>query len=152
MAQWTAEQREVAVGLLRAGGTIADVHRRTDIPKPTLSRWASEAGIDVPGAERVQEAATATRLAWAQRRGQLVDRIGSVVETLLDRIESADDDSDPRGNATAFGILVDKAQLLSGGVTSRSEQLSAERAREELAEMVDELEERRRAKDGTTGG
>jgi hypothetical protein len=53
---------------------------------------------------------------------------------------------------TAVAIGVDKAQLLSGGVTSRHEQLDAQRRRQWVEEKADELEQRRRAKDGTTGG
>lgn len=152
MAQWTADQRAEAVEAMRSGEALADVHRRTGVPKQTLSRWAHEADVTPPGAEQAANASNATRIAWAQRRTTLVDRIGAVVETLLDRIESAGADSDPRGNATAFGILVDKAQLLSGGATSRHEQLDAQRRRERIAELQDEVVQLHAVKDGTTGG
>lgn len=152
MATWTAEQREVAVGLLRAGTPFADVHRRTGVPKPTLSRWAREADVQPAGAEQVEAAANATKIAWSQRRASLVDDLGEAAVALLEKTLDASDGPDARGWATAVAILVDKAQLLSGGVTSRHEQLDAERRRERVEHLADELEERRRAKDGTTGG
>jgi hypothetical protein len=101
-------------------------------------------------AAQTEAAHEGVRLAWAQRRSTLVDRFGEIAELLLDRIKA--DDSDPRGNATALGILVDKAQLLSGSATSRHEVLDAQRRRERVEQLQDELAERRATKDGTTGG
>jgi hypothetical protein len=59
--------------------------------------------------------------------------------------------------ATAFGIVVDKYQLLTGEATERHEHRDIDEARESVARRLDELAERRRAKgadlvaDGTAG-
>jgi len=151
VAQWSPEQREIALGLLRAGNALADVHRRTEIPKQTLSRWAHEADIHPPGAEQAEAAANATRIVWAKRREQLIDRFGDVAAALLDRLEDSSA-QDVRHLVWSAAVSVDKAQLLSGGVTSRHEQLDAQRRRGRVEEIADELSQRRAAKDGTTGG
>lgn len=151
-SKWTDEQRAEALQLVRDGVSVRDIEARTGIAKSVVARWARDAGIDSPRAEQTAAATEATKLAWAQRRATLVDRFGEVAEKLLDRIEDDEQARDAKDLMTAAAIAVDKAQLLSGGATSRHEQLDAQRRRDRVEELADELEQRRRVKDGTTGG
>lgn len=146
-SKYTPTQKAGALDRLRAGEYLSHVAADTGIPKQTLSRWAGLADIDVAQPERTAAATGAAQRKWAERRAELVDRCGDVAALLLERIadEQADD---PRGNATAFGILVDKAQLLSGQPTHRHEYRDAERRQERVAKMTDELEQRRQTKTG----
>lgn len=153
MAQWTDEQREVALGLIRAGTGTNEVSRRTGIPAPTLSRWCKQAGVEVAGTEQVAAAAAATKVKWAERKAELIDRYAEAIEMFLDRATQADTPpGDVRHLIWASAVLTDKNQLLDGAATSRHEQLGLERQRERVLAMTDELAERRERKDGTTGG
>ncbi|HKN57148.1 MAG TPA: hypothetical protein VJX66_31980 [Amycolatopsis sp.] len=147
----TAEQRAAALALLRDGVGVRETERQTGIPRSTLSQWATEAGIVNPRATQTANAVAATRLAWTQRRGALVDKVGESAEALLERLVGEADAADVKHLSVAFGVLVDKAQLLSGAATSRHEVLDAQRRRNRVEEMADELAARRAAKDGTTG-
>lgn len=53
--------------------------------------------------------------------------------------------------ATAFGIVTDKRQLMSGEATERHEHRTADEDREQFARRLDELAERRRARAGDAG-
>jgi hypothetical protein len=150
MARWSEAKRSEALQLLRDQVGTQETARRTGVPAPTLSRWAAAEGIESPNAERTASANEATRLAWVQRRGQLVDRLGDVSAELLEKARNADA-REAQAFMTAVAIGVDKAQLLSGSATSRHEVLDAQRRRERVDRLQDELAERRTAKDGTTG-
>lgn len=150
-AQWSADKREEVLALLRGQIGTREVARRTGVPVQTVSRWAKAAGLEAVNAEQVAAATDATRIAWAQRKAQLVDDLGEVAAELLSKARDAAG-REAQAYMTAVAIGVDKAQLLSGGVTSRHEQLDAQRRRERVVGLGDELEARRAAKDGTTGG
>lgn len=48
---WPPAVKRDALKRLRAGATVADVHRATGVTKPTLSSWARTAGIDVSSSQ-----------------------------------------------------------------------------------------------------
>lgn len=150
--KWPDETREQALALLREGVGTNEVARRTGVAPATISGWAKDVGIASASAAQTAAANEATRLGWAQRRATLADEIGEGLPKLLTKCLDADNGSDARGFAIAFGTLLDKAQLVTGGVTSRHEQLDAQRRRGRLEEIGDDLAARRAAKDGTTGG
>jgi hypothetical protein len=149
--RWSDEDRERALQMLRDGVGTNEVARRTGIAKSAISRWSTAAGIVTARAAQTEAAHEGVKLAWAKRRGELTDRFGEVAATMLDKATGGDS-ADAKNFMTAAAIAVDKAQLLSGGVTSRHEQLDAERRRERVEQLQDELAERRATKDGTTGG
>lgn len=146
MPTWPAQTRSDAVALLRDGVGTREVARRLSVPHPTLSRWAKAAGLEPERDARAREAHAAVRQAWAQRRLDLVDQLGEATVTLLERTLTATDGPDARGWATALAILVDKAQLLSGQATSRHEVFDAERRRQHVLALADELAQRRQAR------
>lgn len=151
MTAWPPEKRDEVLALLRDGVGVKETSRRTDVPPQTVSRWGQAAGIEVASAAQTEAACEATRLAWAQRRSALADRMGDVIALALDRVEDADDGKAAKDWAVTAAVLVDKAQLVSGGVTSRHEQLDADRRAERVRQLEDELEERRRAKEAAGG-
>lgn len=141
------------------------VEREMGIPKGTVSKWAQAAGTETRFLENADARVKASCLRWAERRADLVDRMGAVAEAALERVEANlfetervrvgfDDDGDPefdvrytansaKGYATTMAILIDKAQLLSGDATARTE---VGGKREDLVAKVaefDELAERR---------
>lgn len=147
MATWSPEQRTNALDQLRNGATLAQTHTDTGIPKSTLSGWARTAGLDLAARSEAKTAAAtqAAQRKWAERRADLADRIGEGTELALDQaiaFLAAGRPRDAKDAATTLGILVDKAQLLAGDATSRSEHLGL---REQVAEQAAELAPRLRA-------
>lgn len=118
---YTEEQRRAAVELyLEHGG--AEAARLTGIPKGTIRSWASRGDAATQRAENQDAAIAASRRRWEERRGDLVDRIGEAADLALDQTITALTAADAKvakDSATTMAILVDKAQLLSGGATGR---------------------------------
>lgn len=110
-----------AVELAVAHGK-AEAARRTGIPAGTIGSWCSRAGLATVATERTAAATEANRQRWEERRSELVHRIGEIAEKALDEVNAQLDDGKLRNAkdaATTMAILVDKAQLLSGGSTVR---------------------------------
>ncbi len=88
-------------------------------------------------------AVAAVKATWAQRAQDEADAAGVYASLARQAIRTALDDRDAqmvRATAIAYGILIDKAQLLSGGSTARTEMAMGEQAAHAL---VDELRARR---------
>lgn len=122
-----ARRREYLNRVLN-GEPAEAVAKAARVNKTTLYRWAKAEGIDLSarhGAapEKTAAATFGAHRAWAARRAELVDAAGAAAERALHGCLTALDDGsyrDAQSAATTFGILVDKAQLLSGGATSRN--------------------------------
>lgn len=89
-APYSPEQRAEALRLVEAQG-IAHAHRVTKVPKPTLSRWARAAGIDLEPAARartkaaaaaVEERATRARLTTTELLEQHIETTGRYLSTV----------------------------------------------------------------------
>lgn len=78
---------------------------------------------------------------WAERRAVMVEEIGAAAHMALAQCVNATSvgqGRDAKDFATTLGILVDKAQLLSGAATARSEHLTPGSAIDaEIAELVE---------------
>jgi transcriptional regulator with XRE-family HTH domain len=145
MATHPAEIREQALAKLRDGLSYRTVAAELGVSVASLSRWAKAAGITPERAAQTAAAAVAAgeahRRKWAERKADLVDELGAVAAELLDKARAAGA-RDAQAFMTAVAIGVDKAQLLSGGVTSRHEQLDAQRRRTRVEEIADEIAQR----------
>lgn len=128
---YTDTERSDAVALYVEHG-LAEAHRRTDVPKPTLRSWATKAGLDISElsartAHKTAAASEATRRRWETLRTTMADRSGDLAARVLDLVAEHLDQltpetaADVKNLATAAGILIDKAQLLDGHATSRTE-------------------------------
>lgn len=133
----SAQTRNDAVERMRGGETLASVHHDTGIPRQTLSRWASDAGVDLGHtAEKTRAAAEARLAKGADRRAELADALLAVAEAALpvevDRILD--------GTASLHEIVgartraIHDMQLITGAATGRTEyhDLAAQ-----IAEMAD---------------
>jgi hypothetical protein len=121
--RYTDEQKAEALALYETHGPTA-VETQQGIPKNTVAGWAKAAGIRTVRNERTAAAVEAHALAWAERRAEMVDRIGTVASAALDLCASSIADgttSKAKDAATTMAILVDKAQLLGGDATTRHE-------------------------------
>jgi len=103
----------------------AEAARQLGIKAGTLRSWCSLSEVTTVTPERTRQTAAATearRLAWEQRRSELVHRIGEVAEHALNVTEAMLCSGETRKASDASAVvarLVDKAQLLSGGHTAR---------------------------------
>ena len=117
-----------------------------NIPEGTIRSWAyREQGLVVraSGVElAVEEDGRA--LPWAQRHGEIVEKMGGLVAVAVERVRAAFEEDrlrDARDGAVALGILCDKAELLSGRATTRSESWSVSMSATDIAARIRELEE-----------
>jgi transposase-like protein len=101
---------------------VSGAARKHGVGKATASRWADEAGIGTIRNEQTAAATEARRVEWEERRTAMIPRIGATADLALTRTTEALEAGNGRNAkdaATTMAILVDKAQLLSGGQTSR---------------------------------
>ncbi len=115
--QHKAEVCKLAVEL----DDVAEAARLRGLPRQTVHRWLSEAGVTVTGQTR-SAGTEAARQRWEERRAAMQHEIGEVAAMALEATRVALAGADLRSAkdaATTMAILVDKAQLLSGGATGR---------------------------------
>lgn len=170
---YTGEQRHTALAVYAEHGA-AEAARQTGIPRGTISAWASRQHPADPGdtaaMERRAQLADAhevQRLTLTQRRALLADLLLAEAERCVRdarrpyMVHSWKDGQIVTGTLpkppalerqrliSAAGDAVERAQLLTGGATSRPELLAdpAER-RVRVGRLRDEVAERRRLRDG----
>jgi transposase-like protein len=117
---YTDAERAEALALYESEGPSA-VQAKLGIAKATVAGWAKRTGTRTVRNERTAAAVEAARLSWEERRGDLVHRMGEVAERALERADlevRTGSANDAKNLATTMAILVDKAQLLSGGATT----------------------------------
>lgn len=149
MAVYTPEQRQQAVALYQQVGT-AETSRQTGIPTRTILTWASEAGaVAHAGREKTAEAraASAERVVadWADYRSREAAAAGATANRLrrelVERMEAGAAGRDVQAMAIAYGIMVDKAELLSGNATSRIETWATSELDRDLRSLIAEMED-----------
>ena len=163
--QYTADQKAEALQLWTEHGS-AETVRRTGITRRTLTRWANAAGLmSQDSTEKMTAArnAAATRVAevWGDYREKEAAAAGATASrlrtALLEQVEGEPilerigDDEVQVGTlvngrnlqslAVAYGILVDKAELLSGHATERIETWGMDETDRSLRELVGEMED-----------
>jgi len=167
--QYTDTAKAEALEQWQAHGT-AEASRRTGITGRTLTRWAKDAGL--MSQDRAQkttearaEAAARVSEVWADYRSKEAAAAGATASRLRNAIleqvdgepimEDTDDGQVQVGTlingrnlqslAVAYGILVDKAELLSGNATERIETWATSEVDTSLRELVTEMEDSIRA-------
>lgn len=159
--RYTDDERQAAMDLAATRGYryAAD---ESGVPIGTLKSWMRRAGRQVQPERRAQLDAQiqASSLTWEARRLTLANELGEVAALALKRtrelIEGQDADGgmlvrqgpggklvyvtmhDARAGALTAATLIDKAQLLSGGATARTESMDA--AMERALDALDKLE------------
>lgn len=146
--RWSNDQKADALDMLRNGDTLADTHRATGIPKQTISRWATRAGIDVVRPrQNIERAQQANENRWAELRETVANEAGGTARRILAIITAALDAGElevksvhqAKDAATTMAILADKAQLLTGEATSRHEHVAPERTPEQEEQLAEVL-------------
>jgi transposase-like protein len=142
--KYTDEQRAEALALYAEVGP-AKAARQLGIRAGTLRQWAVRAGVTGHD-PRTRLATEAAKTKWAARRDDLANQAGAAAQIVLEAMVKAaqgGDGTTARGLSIAFGVTVDKAQLLSGGATSR-DQIDVSTPEARLA-LVQDLTSRRPA-------
>jgi hypothetical protein len=146
--RYSDNERSTAVLFLEAQGyphTPGALQRTSDylkIPQSTLSRWAR--GVSNPPPANIV----------TEKRKTIIELLRDEIYAVLGEMTKTREDTDYRTLATAFGIFVDKLQLLEGKPTERVENigdLSVIDRANRIAAILDAARERRdqRPADGT---
>lgn len=139
---WTPEQRRHALVVYVDHGP-AEAARRTGIPSATIASWAHRNGVQTRCIATTRAATEHSRLRWEERRAEMVHEIGAVAALALERAHAELDAGHARNAkdlATTMAILVDKAQLLAGDATSRSEVRTVDQIDAQVEQLVARLE------------
>jgi hypothetical protein len=121
----------------------------------TIRRWAAAAGAIEAVPDAVEKTAAARAAAaervsrsWADFREQEALASGALAARLRaeirSRVDAGAQGRDVQALAVSYGILVDKAELLSGQATSRIEVWAESEVDRELREAIAEMEARAR--------
>ncbi len=163
--QYTDDDKTQALELWETLGT-AETSRRTGITGRTLTRWAKADGrmtedrqqktteARAAGAQQVSEVWAEYRSKEAAASGATASRMRNAILEQVDGtpiMEKIGDDEVQVGTkidgrnlqslAVAYGILIDKAELLSGNATERIESFAVTEADIALRELVVQMED-----------
>jgi transposase-like protein len=132
MARYTeAEKGEAVAHCLQHG--MKDAHDTLGIPKPTLSSWMTEderAEMAERFTSKTSAATAAAAQTWADRRPGLTDQLGEIAQLAMDKaveLIRLGKTADAQKAMVTAAIGIDKAQLLSGHATSRTETIAPDR-------------------------
>lgn len=133
-----------------AGESLRDIGDAVGCSRETIRRVANERGwrrlAEVPGAAQTAAARERSHATWAERRSEEADAAGITAAIARQRVIEAlraGDDKMTRAASIAYGILIDKAQLLSGAATGVFDHRHTTPIDEELERLTSELEHQR---------
>jgi transposase-like protein len=149
MPKYTDTQKAAAVKLYDEHGT-AETAKRTGITPRTIRRWAKDAGhVSEDNAQKTTKARAAgaqqVAEAWGNFREAEATGAGTTATKVRDAIVAAVDHGrrsrEARDLAVVYGILIDKAELLSGNATQRVQVWAEDAVDAELRAMLADLDE-----------
>jgi hypothetical protein len=132
--EWLDREKAEALAALDAnGGNIAQTSRQLGIPRSTLTLWRS-GGV-------TEEVADICHL----KKADLADRLETIAHLILDGLPDKVGASSLKDAAVAFGVVVDKRQLLLEKPTSitRDDGITDTDRAERVAALLDAARERR---------
>ena len=162
---YTTTDKQQALELWQTAGT-AETARRTGINGRTLTRWAKAAGLmtedrqqkttelRAAAAEKVSEVWADYRSKEAAASGATASRMRNAIleqvegEPIMETVNGDQvqvgvrvDGRNLQSLAVAYGILVDKAELLSGNATARIDTWATSEVDTALKDLVVEMED-----------
>lgn len=147
---YTEAEKAQAVELFRTQGATAAA-KVVGTNKQNVSVWAKQAGVVT---EFTHEASASARAVagervtaeWADYRSKEAAAAGATANRLrrevISRLEAGANGRELQAVATAYGIMIDKAEILSDRATSRIEIWAESEVDRELAAAMAELESR----------
>ena len=145
-AAWAPDVRERALAIYLERGT-AEASRETGVPKGTIAAWASRNGTATLAPDRLARAAETAVARREAHLAELADDLVVIARDRAKRLRMAITADSEREIAQVMGIAIDKAQLLTGKATVRTEALEPEETRRQVTELRDDLAERRKRRD-----
>jgi len=148
-SSYTDEQRQQAIDMYVEHGTKHTVET-LGIPRRTILDWAKKAGVVAQAdTEKTAQAravnAERVQAAWGDYRENEALGAGAAAASMRNGVLEASANNNHqllRARATAYGIFVDKAELLSGRATSRVETWAESELDRELRGLIDQMEDR----------
>lgn len=145
---YTDEQRSQVLELWPDLGT-AETERRTGVHSRTVIRWVNEAGLmSRDAAQKTAEATEASHRvtnAWADFRAQEALAAGAAANRMRREVLEASTERNAallKARVVAYGIFIDKAELLSGQATQRIQVWADSEIDRELREAWQAMEDR----------
>lgn len=146
---YTPDQKAEAVTLADEVGP-AEASRRLDIPVRSIAEWRKGSPSTQANAKNTSEArakaAERVALSWADYRSNEAAAAGAAANRLrrelIARVEGGVEGRDLQAVATAYGIMVDKAEKLSDQATQRIEMWAESELDRDLKKLVAEMEEK----------
>lgn len=146
---YTDEQRTEALSLYQDIGTTA-TSKRLSIPRRTILEWAKAAGLIARADAGKTAAATAANVervqaAWGDYREREALGAGAAAVKLREGVLTASEAENERllrARAIAYGIMIDKAELLSGRATQRIETWAESELDASIRHLIREMEDR----------
>lgn len=149
---YSKKARETALKLYVEEG-VAAASNRTGIARQTIATWAKRAGVTDDAQKRTQAATVAAAAVAAEKREQLkVESRAMALEILRrmgiqhDYFVGKDGDrakldlptaGDMKDYSIALGVLIDKAELLDGRATGRTETRSLDKVDDLISQLLD---------------
>lgn len=132
MADWTPQDKEMALARLALGESPTTIAREMSIPKGTVKSWKHKMEKDAPPVEHSTEATKFSRKAW------------EIIHKGLTKLEKAlEEAKNPKDIAIAVGILFDKVIKIvptkPGAKTKRTDLRGV--PTEHLRTLVEEMQE-----------
>jgi transposase-like protein len=120
---YSDEERANAVDLYAKHGP-SEAARLTNIPMKTIASWANRDGVQTSAPRVALSANEANRVKWETRRLEEANDAGADAARVREAmVAAALAGAAKQANQlyNVYGVLIDKAQLLSGSATSRTE-------------------------------
>lgn len=149
MERYTDEQRQQVLTMWPEMGT-AETERLTGVPARTILRYVNDAGLMTQDRQQKTadaRAAAAERVtnAWADFRASEALAAGAAANRMRREALQASEQENHlllRARVVAYGIFIDKAELLSGQATQRIQVWSESEVDRDLRAAMAEMEER----------
>ena len=146
---YTPEQKQQVITMWPELGT-AETERLTGVPARTILRYVNEAGLmshDRQEKTAEMRAAMSEKVvaAWGDFRQQEALAAGSTAARMRRAAIEASDERDSnllRARVIAYGIFIDKAELLSGQATQRIALWAESEIDRDLRKAIEEMEEK----------
>lgn len=119
---YTDEDRERArVALEMHGGNVSAASRETGIPRVTLIEWRDGWAADAAAPVPVEYLPAAVEYIRQDKKGEIINAAWDLAKAAFAQAQTALPNASAKDAATVAGIAIDKAQLLNGDATERTE-------------------------------
>ena len=143
---WAPDVRERALAIYLELGN-AEASRQTGVPKGTIAAWAHRKGVQTHAPETLARAVETSEARREMNLAELAEDLVVIARERAKRLRQSITANSEREIAQVMAIAIDKAQLLTGKPTARTEILEPEETRRQVGELRDELAERRKRRE-----